>query len=94
VHVPPLSAYSPSLHEKHLLSSFDPEGDDVPAVQFKHVDICVAPSVTEYDPAGHFIHSFSDSPTSFKYVPAGHFVHVPPLTEYSPSLHEKHLLSF
>jgi hypothetical protein len=47
----------------------DPDGDDVPARQFKHVAAVVAAVVVEYLPAAQATHNEPDS----EYVPARQF---------------------
>ncbi len=99
-HSEPASEYLPTRQFTQSEPESDPDGDDFPAAQFKHVAAVVAASVVEYFPSAHATHS---EPAS-EYLPARQFTqsveesdadgddfpaaqstHVEPASEYFPS---------
>ena len=56
-HNEPTSEYVPARQFTQSVQASDPDGDDVPARQFKHVAAVVAAVVVEYLPTGQAIQS-------------------------------------
>jgi hypothetical protein len=85
-HVKPDSEYVPARQFKQSAKASDPDGDDFPGAQFKHV---VAATVVEYLPA---VQSVQTEAPATEYLPASHWLQdeAPSMSEKVPAGHAVH----